>query len=85
VRDHDAATVLTRPQWTGLEAAHHERVDALRRGHLDPRPTWEEAPGRGLPLHLLLPAPRSCGCYADDHAVSLQAGTGLMQAFTNLT
>ena len=35
VREHDAATVLTRPQWIGLEAAHHERVDALLRGHLD--------------------------------------------------
>jgi hypothetical protein len=40
----DAAVVLSRRRWTGLEAEHHRRVDALLRGHLERARRGEEHP-----------------------------------------
>ena len=40
----DAAVVLSRRRWTGLEAEHHRRVDALLRGHLERARRGEKHP-----------------------------------------
>ena len=51
--------VLPADSWRESQTAHEARVDALIRGHLDRARRCRSAPGRGLPLHLLLPAARA--------------------------
>ena len=49
-------TVLTAAEWRPLQAAHQARVDALTSGPPGQGRRADPAPGRGLPVHLLLVA-----------------------------